>query len=330
MKKINESKNSKKFNYTISKVHEEMEYAKDVISNWNVKWDEVLSKAYCYDLQFLTEDEIAWLESIYDNRYDLTNGGDEMQKSGAALARETLVDDSNEEYVCEFRKVTWNLINPKLVRMFNFVNDGDIEYSQVKRKRRDDDESYDYYTKYNVNDNSLALRFVKNNDDLNVYYDGSKRVISSDNVVLSENHNGMELLFCNEEDKLIVNIDELEQIDSKVLISSDEVFVICGDEVVKATRKQNSEEVEIEVDDELVEKVTEKLNNLEFANYTRDELLMVVSNMKMRLIMAIKSVKNDVPLSGLMRRFDILQSMINTKCRSSQEVNEKSKAKKIR
>lgn len=327
MKKINESKNSKKFNYTVNKIREEIEYAKNVIGNWNVKWDEILSNAYCYDLQFLTEDEVAWLESIYDNRYDLTNGGDEKQKSGAALVRETLIDDNNEEYECEFRKVTWNLFSSKLARILNFYNAGDIEYSQVKRKRKDNDESYDFYTKYNVNDNSLAVRFVKNNEDLNVYYDGSKRIISSDSIILSEDYSGTELTLCNDEDKLIVNIDVLEQIDSKVLISGNEIFVICGDEVVKATRKQDNEDIEIEVDDELIEKVNEKISSLEFGNCSRDELLMIISNMKMRLISAIKSVKNDVPLSGLMRKFDILLSMVNAKSASKEDTTLKKQKK---
>lgn len=330
MRKINESKNSKKFNYTIDKVHEEMEYAKNIVINWNVKWDEVLSNAYCYDLQFLTEDEIAWLESIYDNRYDLTDGGNEMHRSGAALARETLVDDTNEEYVCEFRKITWSLVNSKSVRVFKFGNNGDIEYSQVKRKRKDNDESYDYYTKYNVNDSSLSVKFVRNNENIDVYYEGSNRVISLDDVVLTEDHRGIKLLFVSGEDSLVVNFDELEQIDSKVLVSGDEIYVICDDEIIKATRKQDNEDIEIEVDDELIEKVNEKLSSLEFGNYTRDELLSIVSNIKARLISAVKSVRNDAPLSGLMRRFDILQSMVNTKGRSFQEVNEKSKAKKIR
>ena len=328
MKKIHESKNSKKFNATINKVHEEMEFAKNVVVNWNVKWNEVLSNAYCYDLQYLTEDEIAWLESIYENRYDLTNGGDEKKRVGAALARETLVDDNDEEYVCEFRNVTWNLINSKIARIFKFYNTGDIEYSQVKRNRKYNDDSYDYYTKYNVNDNSLAVRFVRSNEDLSVYYEGSKRVISSDGVVLSENHEGMELSFSNGEDKVIVTFDEQNRIDSKVLISGAEVFIICGNEVVKATKKQDEEEIELEITEDLISRVNEKLFELQIGNFNKYELLTLVSNMKMRLMNAIKSVKSDTPLNGLMRRFDILLSMINAKSNTTQIVDKKSKSKK--
>ncbi len=328
MKKINESKNSKKFNYTIDKVHEEMENAKNSLAHLNVKWDEVLSNAYCYDLQFLTEDEIAWLESIYDNRYDLTNGEDEKQKSGAALLRETLIDDNNEEYICEFRKVTWNLFNSKLARIFNFYNNGDIEYSQVKRKRKDNDESYDYYTKYNVNDNSLAVRFVKNNEDLIALFEGVKRVIESDGIHFMEDGNGCELSVQKGTKKFVVTMDTSNRIDSKVFIDNEDTFVICGDEVISATRKVDDEDFSLEITEELIAEVNEKLKELQVGLYNKYELLTLIESMKVRVINAMKSVRNDVSLVGLGRRLDIAMTMVNAKCKTSRVVDEQRKVKK--
>ena len=72
MKKIHESKNNKKFNATINKVHAEMESAKKSVSSWNLRWRETYSDVYCYDLQFLLEDDIDFLQSRYDGMYDFS------------------------------------------------------------------------------------------------------------------------------------------------------------------------------------------------------------------------------------------------------------------
>ena len=72
MKKIHEKKNSKKFNSTVDKVHLEMDSVGKRLGNINLKWEEKYSDVYCYNLQFKLEDEIAYLESIYDGLYDLS------------------------------------------------------------------------------------------------------------------------------------------------------------------------------------------------------------------------------------------------------------------
>ena len=153
MKKIHESKNSKKFNATINKVHAEMDSAKKSANNWRVRWKETYSDVYCYDLQFLLEDDIEFLQSRYDGMYDLSRYHDDSKRTGQAIERVTLEDDNGEEYVCEFRKLDWLLSNSKIARGFSFVNTGGITYSQIKRKRTSEDQSYDYYAAYDVNNN---------------------------------------------------------------------------------------------------------------------------------------------------------------------------------
>ena len=90
MKKIHESKNNKKFNSTINKVHAEMDSAKKTVNDWRVRWDEIYSEVYCYDLQFLLEADIENLESKYDGIYDLSKYWDDSKRNGQAIERVTL------------------------------------------------------------------------------------------------------------------------------------------------------------------------------------------------------------------------------------------------
>ena len=166
MNKLHEGKNSKKFNATVNKVHEEMNSARKRVSTWNVNWQEFYSDVYCYDLQFLSTEDILCLEDKYESVYDLSRYKDDSKRFGQAIERVTIEDYYGEEYVCEFRKVDWLLSNGKLARAFEFYNNGSITYSQLKLKREIRDQSYDYYASYNVNDNELGLRIVNNEDDI--------------------------------------------------------------------------------------------------------------------------------------------------------------------
>ena len=308
MKKIHESKNSKKFNATINKVHEEMEYAEKVASGWRVKWDETYSQAYCYDLQYLIEDEIAWLESMYEGRYDLTNAGELDSRVGAALARETLVDENDEEYVVEFRKIEWLLRNSKIGRAFNFVNNGDITYSQVKRNRKPNDDIYDYYAKYNVNDTSLNLR-----------------IISYKGVPIVEDTNGIVVNIAGRNNSnLIVNINPMGVVDSKVLSVDNNTYVICNNQVIEATTMVDEAEVSIEVTEEIQEYISNYLKE-NFVDISDATILSFIAKAKSELMNAIKAVKNDVLLKGLARRMDILLTMINAKGKVVETTNKKVK-----
>lgn len=313
MKKIHESKNSKKFNATINKVYEEMEYVERKASEWRVTWKENYSQAYCYDLQFLIEDEIAWLESMYDCKYDLTNGGEEVSRVGAALARETLVDENDEEYVVEFRKIDWLLTNSKIGRTFTFLNNGDISYSQVKRKRKAIDDSFDYYAKYNVNDNALDLRFVSSSEDLACSYNGDRRLMSYKDVPILEDSNGVVVNIGGKDGAtLVVNITPMNVVDNKVLSYEGCTYVLCNGNIIEARTLVDGEEVSLEVTEELQEQVRNCICN-QFGNISDEEILSFIERAKSALINAIKSVKNDVPLNGLARRMDIALSMVNAK-----------------
>ncbi len=315
MKNIHKEKNAKKFNATIDKVHQEMQHVEKVASDWRVRWDEKFSNAYCYDLQFLLEDEIAWLESLYDGCYDLTDGADSSKRIGAALKRKTLVDDeSNEEYVVEFRNIEWILTNSKIGRIFNFNSSGDIKYSQIKRNRKSTDDSYDYYAGFNVNDNSLAIRFVKQNEDLSFRYDGDTRLFQTDGLSLLENTDTIELSVVNDIDhKLVMNFNRLDKMESKVLTVREDTFILFGNELVGASRRIDDDVIDLTIDDRLRERVDAELAKFDIGHLNKKELLTIISNIKTRTINAIKGVSNDVPVNGLAKRLAIALSMISTK-----------------
>ena len=309
MKKIHESKNNKKFNSTINKVHAEMDSAKKTVNDWHVRWDEIYSDVYCYDLQFLLETDIENLESKYDGIYDLSKYWDDSKRNGQAIERVTLEDYDGEEYICEFRKLEWLLTNNKLVRNFTFLNNGDIGYSQVKRKRNTDNQSCDYYVSYNVNNNDLSLRVIKDDDDISFinsqarsYIWGNKTILEDeDSILLTENK--------DERSVLKTEMDKSGNIIRRHLILDDYNYVMEGDHLVAAFMGEN----DLEIDLDMWLRVTYAMDSFETGKIRDNDLFDYVNQIKIKLINAIKSIKNDVPMDGLLRRLDIALSMISTK-----------------
>ena len=309
MKKIHESKNSKKFNATIDKVHNEMNSAKTNVSCWNLKWRETYSDVYCYDLQFLLEDDIDFLQSRYDGMYDLSRYYDDSKREGQAIERVTLEDDNGEEYVCEFRKLEWLLSNSKLVRNFSFVNTGSISYSQTKRKRSVEDQSYDYYAAYDVNNNDLSLRFVNSNDDI-AFINSDLRHYSFGNKTIAEDEECITLIENKDENsRLEIEIDRAGNVVRKHLIQGDYNYVVEGNDIVSAFMG----ELELDVDAELWIMVTYAMDQFEIGKIKDSQLFDYVNVIKNKVINAIKGIKGDVPMDGLLRRLDIALSMISTK-----------------
>lgn len=313
MKKIHEVKNSKKFNATINKVHGEMEYIENLISSWNMKWKQKFLDVYCYDLQFLSNEDVDLLEEKYYDAYDLKLAHDMSPRSGAALARHTLEDYSGEEYTCEFRKVEWTLENRGIKRFLTFINDGTIDYSQRKKNRKDNDQSYDYYSRFNVNDNSLFIKFTNNYDDINVLCEGSKRIINSDGIQIVEDADSLKLSAKVNNYELTIDVNVFGHITQKILKIFDNVYVIKDDQIVSATTIKDGEEVSLELTEAETERIFSMLNGSCLGVLDDKYLAVIVSHMKNRLINAIKSIRNDVLVDGLAKRLDILLSMINAK-----------------
>ncbi len=309
MKKIHESKNSKKFNATINKVHEEIESAKNGVSNWRLKWKETYSDVYCYDLQFLLEDDIAFLESRYDGIYDLSRYHDDSKRTGQAIERVTLEDDNGEEYVCEFRKLDWLLSNSKIARAFSFINTGGITYSQIKRKRSEEDQGYDYYAAYDVNNNDLSLRVVNNNDDI-CFINSDLRQYSFDNKVIAEDEECITLIENKDESsRLEIELDRAGNVVRKSLMLGDYNYVMEGNDIVSAFAR----DIQLDIDAEMWVMVTYAMDQFEIGHLADDKLFDYVNNIKGKVINAIKGIKGDVPMNGLIRRLDIALSMISTK-----------------
>ncbi len=309
MKKINESKNSKKFNATVDKVNEEMEYALNYTSNWRVRWNETYSDVYCYDMQFLSSDDIGKLTGKYRGLYNLSRYWDDSKREGQALKRVTLEDDNGEEYRCEFRKAEWVLLNTKLARAFTFRNTGKINYVQMKRKRTADDMSYDYYADYDVNSNDVSLRFVNYdedicfmNSDLRQYAFGNKSIFEDEErITITENHDDRE--------QIEIVLDRAGKVLMKYVTSGDYVYIIEGDDIVSYTCGGEQQEIT----EEVLGNLKELMSTYELNNISDSEYFEYVNQIKTKIINAIKGVKGDVPLTGLSRRLDIALSMISTK-----------------
>ena len=309
MKKIHESKNNKKFNATINKVHAEMESAKKSVSSWNLRWREIYSDVYCYDLQFLLEDDIDFLQSRYDGIYDLSRYYDDSKREGQAIERVTLEDDNGEEYVCEFRKLDWLLTNSKTARNFSFVNTGGISYSQIKRKRTSDDQSYDYYAAYDVNNNDLSIRFVNSNEDI-CFINGDLRQYSFENKTIAEDEDCITLIENKDEtSRLEIEIDRSGNVIRKHLMLGDYNYVMEGNDVVSAFVG----DIQLDIDAELWVVVTYAIDQFEIGKISDDKVFDYVNGIKTKVINAIKGIKGDVPMEGLLRRLDIALSMISTK-----------------
>lgn len=309
MKKIHESKNSKKFNATINKIREEMESVKRNVSAWNLNWKEIYSDVYCYDLQYLLEEEIAYLESKYDGIYDLSRYHDDSKREGQAIERVTLDDDRGESYICEFRKLEWLLSNSKLARSFNFMNTGAITYSQMKRKRNENDQSYDYYASYDVNNNDLSLRVVNGSDDICFInsdvrqYSFANKTIAEDEqcITLTENKDG--------QSTLEIEVDRAGNVVRKHLTTGDYIYVLEGSDIVAALMG----DIELEIDAEMLVTVNHIINQFEIGEVEDNQVFDYINRIKSKVINAIKGIKGDVPMAGLVRRLDIALSMISTK-----------------
>lgn len=309
MKKIHESKNNKKFNTTVNKVLAEMDSAKKLVNSWRLRWQETYSEVYCYDLQYLLETEIEELESKYEGLYDLSRYFDDSKREGQAIERVTLEDYKGEEYVCEFRKVDWMLSNNKLVRSFTFINTGAIGYSQVKRKRSKDDQSHDYYASYDVNNNDLSLRLVNDSEDI-TFTNSQVRSYAFGNKAMLEDEDGILLTETKDEKTILrTELDRAGNVIRRHLTLGDYNYVMEGNHVVAAFMG----DIALDLDIDLWLKVTYAIDAFETGRIKDENVFDYVNEIKTRVINAIKEIKGDVPMEGLLRRLDIALSMISTK-----------------
>jgi hypothetical protein len=309
MNKLHEGKNSKKFNATVNKVHEEMNSARKRVSTWNVNWQEFYSDVYCYDLQFLSTEDILCLEDKYESVYDLSRYKDDSKRFGQAIERVTIEDYYGEEYVCEFRKVDWLLSNGKLARAFEFYNNGSITYSQLKRKREIRDQSYDYYASYNVNDNELGLRIVNNEDDI-CFVNTDFRQYQYNNKSIIEDEEEI-AVFESKDDfgSLEIKLNRSGKVYRKELVIADYRYIIEGSDVVAAFYKDEC----IDVDNDMMLMISYVIEQFDIGRLEDNQLFDYINTVKSKVINAIKLIKGDVPIDGLSRRLDIALSMISTK-----------------
>ena len=72
-------------------------------------------------------------------------------------------------------------------------------------------------------------------------------------------------------------------------------------------------EQELEINAETWVMVTYAIDQFEIGHIDDDKLFDYINTIKTKVINAIKGIKGDVPMDGLLRRLDIALSMISTK-----------------
>ena len=348
MKKINETKNSKKANATINKVFEEMKHAEAYLKKLNVTWYESYEDIYSMDIYYLRRldhRKVQALEKKYHNQYLLLDKNTDI-RSGQPLKKVILYDEENEIYNCEFGIIKWNSYN-KTDRTIIFKNNGDILYTQKSSSKKAT--KIDYDATYNVNQFDLTITFKINKDILKYTTIDSIQTIKYNNITIETNLNtGIQTITYldkqNNKEIYYQIVIENNNITKKYLklnnykhnqeIDHIYEFTYDKDNLVKAIYTKDNQEIDILNQEELKELSNSLLNQIYNNNQTLNNLNNnpeeIINTIKDNLFIIIKQIKGDTPLKGLSKRLDIALSMIYTKKEDNQLEITKSKKKKQR
>ena len=86
-------------------------------------------------------------------------------------------------------------------------------------------------------------------------------------------------------------------------------YVMEGNDIVSAFMG----DIQLDIDAELWVMVTYAMDQFEIGHIEDDKVFDYINGIKGKVINAIKGIKGDVPMDGLLRRLDIALSMISTK-----------------
>ena len=320
MKKINETKNSKKANATINKIYEEMKYAEEYLKKLNVTWDESFEDIYSMDIYYLRRSDhqkVKELEQKYYNQYLLLDENVD-KRSGQPLKKITLSDEDKNIYDCEFGIIKWNSYN-KTTRDITFKNNGDIKYlqqSSYKKSKRND-----YVATYNVNNLDLSITFKIDKDILKYSTTNSIQTITYNNITIETNlETGINKIIYQDKQ---ANKD----IYYEIIIENNNII----SRYLKLTYYDFTQEIDM-LQEELEEMITDLLEKLyidnQILNNLKDNSEEIINSIKDNLFVMIKQIKGDVPLQGLSKRLGIALSMIYSKNEKNKLETNKTKQKK--
>ena len=345
MKQINESKNSKKANFTINKVYEEIKYAESYAKKLNLSWTESYSEVYSMDLYYLNKEDhrkLKELQKRYQNQYDLYNFNLD-KRTGQPLKTVILYDEDNNIYNCEFAEIHWNVTNnTKTNRSFLFKNNGDIKYTQSKNKQP----KLEYTSIYNVNSNDLHISFNLDNEKLQASIYDNIQIITYNNYTIeinlvdgskkisyqSDKHQNKSIfteIVLYKDGNIKSKLIEIKNYDYNNQVKNTYQLKFKKDKLIESTHiNEEAKEFDMLTNQELTELsnilLSEVSKSCPLINMNNKELEELINSIKEKLFSMIKQIKGDVPLQGLSNRLDITLAKINSK----KETNEKNKTRK--
>ena len=168
----------------VPKVLEEMQYANNILTSWNLGWWEQLSDAYCLPIyEDVDRSDVLDMEKKYNPRYNLTNACFNNKGIGIPLCTETITGnnslsgENNVNYLVEFGEINWDGINSKnSTRKIIFSNDGDIHFFK-NGKNKKNSKRISYSTHYNV-----LREWLKINIDISSLLPVNYNAFSSDTL----------------------------------------------------------------------------------------------------------------------------------------------------
>lgn len=348
MKKINETKNSKKANATINKVFEEMKYAESYLNKLNVTWYESYEDIYSMDIYYLRRldhRKVHELEKKYHNQYLLVDRNVDT-RSGQPLKKVILYDEEDNIYNCEFGIIKWNSF-AKIDRNIKFKNNGDILYTQKSSSKKST--KIDYDANYNVNQLDLTITFKIDKDILKYNRTNSIQKITYNNITIENNlTTGIQTLTYqnkqnNQDIYYEIIIDKNNIINKKLKLTNydfnnniDNIveFNFNKANLTNAVYTKDNQEVDMlnnEIISEFTNSLLEKIyNNNQTLNNLNNNPEEIINTIKDNLFIIIKQIKGDTPLQGLSKRLDIVLSMIYAKKEDDKLEITKSKKKKQR
>lgn len=210
----------------VPKVLEEMQYANNILTSWNLGWWEQLSDAYCLPIyEDVDRSDVLDMEKKYNPRYNLTNACFNNKGIGIPLCTETITGnnslsgENNVNYLVEFGEINWDGINSKnSTRKIIFSNDGDIHFFK-NGKNKKNSKRISYSTHYNV-----LREWLKINIDISSLLPVNYNAFSSDHIGILANttcivlrYNNIQIIYDLITNKKFIKTEKFISIKNKMI-----------------------------------------------------------------------------------------------------------------
>lgn len=191
----------------VPKVLEEMQYAQNFLSSWNLGWWEQLSNAYCLPIyESGNKLDIMDMEAKYKPRYRLAEASFNNIGIGVPLCSETLIGNNSLnnkkdiKYLVDFGNIKWFDINSKKAeRTFTFSNTGDIHFVKKDNNKysRKHPRRVSYNTQFNVLDDWFKINItISNLLPINdIIFNYNHILISKDKTHILMSYNNVQILY---------------------------------------------------------------------------------------------------------------------------------------